>query len=99
MTPASTFTNQNSTSRASISEEHTPFGSLLPLTPAERFESSTMFCPSDPFLASGETSRSYNIAGFPEARQQHQQEDDFGSPGFSKEFAVNPNADIFDGWR
>jgi bZIP transcription factor len=94
MSPGSSFENPNSIgSRGSTSEEHTPFGSLLPLTPSGNFENPTMFRPSDLFFAEGDASRCYDN-GFSEA----QQESDFGSPTFSKEFAVNPSVEIFERW-
>ena len=95
MTSSSTFTKPDVRVRASSSEEHTPFGSLLPLTPAENFESLAMFRPLDPFAASKGVPKNYDGGGFPEVSQQ----DDFGSPGFSEEFAINPTPDIFEGWR
>jgi len=98
LTPSSTFEQRISSSRASVSEEQTLFGSLRPLTPAENFETATIFRPSDAFFASREGSRCYSVDEYQEA-QQNQQQEDFGSPGFSKAFAINPSADIFEGWR
>ncbi|KAF7503584.1 hypothetical protein GJ744_003612 [Endocarpon pusillum] len=94
MTPTSNFDTRNSTSRGSISEEHTPFGSLLPLTPAENFDNPGVFSSPDPFLTTGEGSRCYSVNDYQEAQQQG----GFNSPTFSKEFATNPAADIFERW-
>jgi bZIP transcription factor len=96
MTPASNFDNQNFSSRASTCENQTPFGSLLPLTPAENFENQPMFRPSDLFFASREGSRCYSVGDCPDVQQQ---ESVLSSPVFTKEFALNPTADMFEGWR
>lgn len=98
MTPTSNPEYQSCASRASMSEGHTPFGSLLPLTPAEPFESAVMFRPSASFFASREGSRGYSVGEYSEG-QQNLQHDDFGSPGFNKEFATNPPGDLFQGWK
>lgn len=94
MTPTSNFDARNSTSRGSLSEEHTPFGSLLPLTPAENFDNPGVFSSSDPFFTTGEGSRGYSVNDYQEAQQQG----GFSSPTFSKDFATNPSADIFERW-
>jgi hypothetical protein len=94
LSPASNLETRNSASRGSSSEEHTPFGSLLPLTPAGNFDNPTMFRSSDLFFTDGDASRCYDVNGFSDAQQQK----DFGSPTFSKEFAVNPSVDIFERW-
>ena len=87
VTPASNFEKQIPASRTPFSEEHTPFGPLLPLTPAEQSGNVAMFRLLDPFFASGEDSKCYDIGGFPEVQQQQEQQDDFGSPDFGKKFA------------
>jgi hypothetical protein len=94
MTPTSNFESQNGGSRASTSEERTPFGSLLPLTPAEPFDASNMFRPSNSYFSAEESSQCYGSTHPGEAQPQ-----DFSSSDFSKEFALNPTSDIFEGWR
>ena len=98
LTPTSNFEQKVSTSKASNSGEQTPFGSLLPLTPAEGLDDPATFCPSDQFFAAGEGTRSYDVGDYMEA-QQHQRQDGFRSPGFNKEFTANPSAGIFGAWR
>jgi bZIP transcription factor len=94
LSPGSSFENRNSIgSRGSTSEEHTPFGSLLPLTPSGNFDNPTTFRSSDLFFAEEDASRYYDN-GFSEA----QQESGFGSPTFNKEFAVNPSVEIYERW-
>lgn len=98
LTPTSNLENQTSTSRGSNAEEQTPFGSLLPLTPVEKPGNLATFCPSGQFFAAGDISRCYNVDSYLEV-QQHQQQDGFGSPGFNKEFAIDPSMGVFGGWR
>jgi hypothetical protein len=95
LTPASNLEDRKSVSRSSASEEHTPFGSLLPLTPAGDFENVAMLRTSNPFFTADGGLRCSNVNDYFEKQQQ----DDFGSPGFTKEFAVTPSADIFGSWR
>lgn len=97
LTPASTFETQFS-SRTSISEESTPFGALLPITPSENFEQTVMFQTSDLYFPLREGSQCYSAGEGPES-QPHQQQDGISSSGLSKEFAVNPSTDLFEGWR
>lgn len=99
VTPGPNFEMQMSAPHSPFSEEHTPFGSLLPLTPAEQCDNVAMFHVSDPFFASGEDPTCYTIGGFPDRQREEDQQDELGSSDLGKDFALDPVAQAFDGWR
>lgn len=97
LTPASSFDNQFS-SRASTSEELTPFGSILPLTPAANFEHPSTYHASDLFLASRESTRYYSDSDCPDTVKLPQRKD-MGCLGIGEEFAIGLERDLFKDWR
>lgn len=97
LTPASSYDSQFP-SRASTSEELTPFGSILPLTPSANYEHPLMFHAPDLFLASQDGTKCYSDSDCPEAVKFPRRKD-VGDLGISEDLAVNSARDLFEDWR